>query len=57
MGVLGVSWRLAGWGVTISPQLRKIAWQRTQGGEMDQPLAASLSVSYLFGAPVVPNSP
>ena len=57
MGMLGVSWQPAGWGVTISPQLRKIAWQRTQGGEMDQPFAASLSLSYTFGAPLAVPSP
>jgi hypothetical protein len=56
MGVLGISWRPAGWGVTISPQLRKIAWQHTQGGEMDQPLAASLSLSYTFGDALTPPS-
>ena len=48
MAVLGASWRPAGWDVAIAPQLRKIVWQRTQGGEMDQPLAASVSLSYTF---------
>lgn len=50
MAVLGGSWRPEGWGVAISPQIRKIVWQRTQGGDMDQPLAASVSLSYTFDA-------
>lgn len=57
MGVVGASWRLEGWGVAISPQLRKIVWQATRGGEMDQPLAASLGVSYTFGAPAPTSDP
>ena len=43
--------------LAFTPQLRKIAWQQTSGGTMDQPLAASLSVSYTFGAPAAPADP
>lgn len=50
MGVVGLSWRPAGWPVTIVPQVRKILWQQTLGGEMNQPLAASLGLSYTFGS-------
>lgn len=57
MGVVGASWRPPGWAVALTPQLRKIAWQQTRGGEMDQPFAASLSASYTFGAPAPAPEP
>lgn len=57
MAVVGFSWRPAGWGVSINPQLRKIVWQRTQGGEMDQPIAASISLSYTFGESLAGDPP
>lgn len=50
MLVAGVAWHLKDWGVTLTPQIRKIAWQNVQGGDMEQPFALSIGASYLFGS-------